>query len=438
MLLFSLLKQALINKKTLRFSKEQIKKLQRKKFLTLVQYAAEHSRYYQNIITQNNIDITNCRPEDFPLLTKEKLIDHFDEIVTNKQITKEKISKFLQTSKDSNDLFLNKYYVIHTSGSSGTIGYYVYSQKELAQGIAYSTRVNGIKLFQKIAFIAATKGHFAGITMLNAARKLPILYTDVQAFDINSPFATIIEKLNGMQPTILSGYAFALKKLADAQLHGKLHIKPILLQSGGEPLSTQDKIYIQKTFAAPVANIYASSEHLFMGIGRDSFNGMYLMEDNLYFEFQANGIRVTNLFNYTLPLIRYQMSDQLEPMNDISPKMPFTKVKEIVGRNEYVPIFINDKNEEDFISPILLVEFFVKNLTQFQFHLIDKNHFIFKACIDTGIKEQEREETVKIIKNKLHGILKEKLMNNVKFEIQIVKHLWADPKTGKFRLITKA
>ncbi len=438
MLLFPFLKQVYIQRKNLKLSHEQIRELQQKKFLKLVQFIANHSPYYQKIIKQHKIDINNCKPEDFPILTKETLIKEFDTLVTDRQITKAKLAAFFAKSKNPQELFLNKYYAIHTSGSSGMIGYYIYNTDEFIQGTASSTRATNPKLFQKIAYIAATKGHFAGVTMVTAARRLPILYKNVYCFDINEPFTEIINKLNKIQPTIVSGYAFALKKLAEAQQKGHLAIKPRILQSGGEPLSSEDKKFIQETFSAPVINVYASSEHLFMGIGRDTFGGMYLMEDNLYFEIQPDKTYVTNLYNYTLPLIRYHMSDRFEKITDKTHLMPFTKIKEIVGRNEYVPIFLNDKGEEDFISPILLVELYIPNVTNFQIHLINKKHFQFKACLEPNLNKKEQKKTIKNITEILRNILREKNMMNVKYEIQIVDHLWVDPKSGKFRLITKA
>jgi phenylacetate-CoA ligase len=436
MLLLPFLKQVYLQRKNLSLTKQQIQDLQQRKFFKLVAYVSKHSPYYQKIIKQYKIDIQNCKPEDFPILTKETLIREFDNIVTDKQITKAKLAKFFERSKHPQDLFLNKYIAIHTSGSSGMIGYYLYSVQEFIQGTASSARAANPKLLQKIAYVGAIKGHFAGITMVTTAKKLPFLYKEVHCFDINAPFSDIITELNKLQPTIVIGYAFALKKLAEAQQKGNLTIKPRILQSGGEPLSSEDKKYIQQIFHVPVINIYASSEHLFMGIGKDSFGGMYLMEDNLYFEMIPDKTYVTNLYNYTLPLIRYQMTDRLQPMQDKKKLMPFTKVKDIVGRNEYVPIFLNDRGEEDFISPILLVELYIPQVTKFQIHFVNKRNFQFKACVEDGLTTREKEKTIKNITEVLQNILREKNMEKVKFSIELVDHLWVDPKTGKFRLIT--
>src|SRR5258708_642793 len=240
-----------------------------------------------------------------------------------------------------------------------------------------------------------------------------------------------------MQPTIISGYAFALRELAKAQKEGKLSIKPQIIQSGGEPLSQENKTYIQDTFNVEVVNVYASSEHLLTGIGKRNFQGMYLMEDNLIFEIHPQYTNITNLYNYTLPLIRYQMSDWLLPITDTTKNMPFIKIKNIVGRNEHIPLFINDKGEEDFISPHIIGEFYVEHLTSFQFHILDKKSFVYKATLEKNITEIEKKQVIKDIEKNLKNILREKMMTKVKFTIEIVNQIWADPKTGKFKLITQ-
>jgi phenylacetate-coenzyme A ligase PaaK-like adenylate-forming protein len=278
-------------------------------------------------------------------------------------------------------------------------------------------------ILQKHAYVAAVKGHFAGVTMTNAGKKLPFLYQDIQTLDINQPFQQIIDALNTMQPNSLGGYAFALCKLAEAQRNGRISITPTIIHSAGEPLSQQDKDIIQNVFHTSVVNVHGTSEHLMMGIGKDEFDGMYLMEDDLIFEIHPTYTCVTNLFNDTLPLIRYRMSDILQPDADKNQLMPFTKVANLLGRNESIPIFMNNRGDEDFNSPIILVEFYVPHIKQFQFHITNKSHFTFKACLEDGLQQEETELTLQKITARLRNILDEKLMTNVTFTVELVDHL---------------
>ncbi len=434
---WELLIQGVISRKNLLMSREQNKKYQQQEFLKLVNYCYHHSPYYRKIIQKFRIDIKNCKVENFPQLSKADLLTHFNEIITDKNVTREKIARFLEKSKDPTELLDNKYIVIHTSGSSGTVSYYIFSQPDFIKGINVATRGTGVRLRQKLAFVAATHGHFAGVTMSIFAKNFPLLYKDVLLLDINSPFDEIIKKLNFYKPTILSGYGFALRQLAQAQKSGRLKISPKLLQSGGEPLREDDKEYIKNIFNKPIINIYASSEHLYMGIGKDEYEGMYLMEDKLIFELHENYSLVTNLYNYTLPLIRYRMNDYLVPIKDSTHNMPFTKIKNIVGRNETVPFFINDEGMEDFISPHILGEFYVKDLSQFQIQITGKKSFIFKAHLEDKLSLMQKKKVVSKIHIELGKILNEKKMSKVSFKIKLVDQFVVNPKTGKFSLILK-
>ena len=104
------------------------------KFRRLVRYAEQRSPYYRRIIAERGIDLTSCTPNDFPVLTKSLLMKHFDEIATAPGVTKGAIAEFLTRSHDPAELFLDRYRVIHTSGSSGEVGYFVYSPTDWARG----------------------------------------------------------------------------------------------------------------------------------------------------------------------------------------------------------------------------------------------------------------------------------------------------------------
>jgi phenylacetate-coenzyme A ligase PaaK-like adenylate-forming protein len=430
-------KTFLENKRILRLSHAQVVERQRQRFRRLIDFIAKRSPYYQEIIETHKIDIQQCQLTDFPILQKSDVLENFDRIVTNPEITKEKVIDFLSNSEDPNDLFLNKYFVTHTSGTSGEVGYYLYSEAEMAKGLAYLINQNqsGFSLLQKIAYVAAAKGHFAGVTIASAPRKLYPLYQTVKTLDINSPFEEILSCLNQLQPDALSGYAFIIRKLAEAQARGKLKINPKLIETGGEPLLDKDRQYIQSIFQVPILNTYASAEFLLLGLSKAEFEGMYLMENNHIFEIETDQMLVTNLYNYTLPLIRYQMDDRLEIIEDKTKLMPFTKVKNIVGRDEDMPYFLNEEGEEDYIHYAAIGELRAKWLKRFQIQVVNQEKFVFRAVLKDGLESDRRARAQEEIRHQLEYALATKKMSNVQFEVQEVDSIGVDPKTGKYRLV---
>ncbi|PIN90350.1 hypothetical protein COU57_03710 [Candidatus Pacearchaeota archaeon CG10_big_fil_rev_8_21_14_0_10_32_14] len=437
-MIISLIKNALELYYNSKLTKEKLDAKKLKKFRKLIKYIEKKSPYYSKIIKDNKIDVKICTPSDFPILTKEEYIKNFDIIVTGKKITKEHVSSFLENSLHPGDLFQNKYIVIHTSGTSGKIAYFLFKENEWLKGFIQSIRLHKLGFRKKFAYVAATKGHFAGVTLVYYGKRfINKIFYNIITIDINKPFEEIISELNSFNPKVISGYAKAIKLLANAKNKGELCINPEVIECGGEPLFSKDQDYIQKAFKVPVINVYASSEHLIMGIGKDNYDGMYLMEDELIYECKKDGICVTNLFNYTCPLIRYEMKDILIPKFDDKKIFNFTKINNLVGRDEYSPVFENNNGKEDFIHPIIFVEFFVNNLKGFQIRLDSKKRFTFFALYSKDISNKEKILVKKEIDKKLKNILKEKLMDKVKYNIQEVNELKIDKKTGKFRLIIK-
>ena len=244
--------------------------------------------------------------------------------------------------------------------------------------------------------------------------------------------------LNEFQPHVLVGYATALKILADGQEAGALQIRPRTVESSGEPLNREDRARLHSVFGVPPLNVYSCTEHLLMGMGSSADSGMLLFEDDLIFELQSDHTCITNLFNRTLPLIRYRMEDVLTPVENARSTVPHRIVKEIVGRNEHVPYLRNVHGDEDFISPHIINEFFVPGLRRFQIQLHDRTSFLFKVCLESGLDAAGQTAVLRKIDERWREILAEKQMQNVTFEVKEVPTLDVDAKTGKFRLVLRA
>jgi len=130
------------------------------------------------------------------------------------------------------------------------------------------------------------------------------------------------------------------------------------------------------------------------------------------------------------------MEDVLVPMkNEENCRLPYTKVKEVVGRNEYVPYFTNSHGDEDFISPHIINEFFVRHVKRFQMQVEGRTSFVFKVVTEKGLPEESHLAMLEEIREKLGKILAEKEMVNVNFRIFEVDDLPVDKITGKFKLI---
>lgn len=96
-----------------RLDREAILHRNLRRFSRFASYLQRHSPYYARIIKERGIDPGHARPEDFPVLTKSELMEHFDEIVTTPGLSKREIELFLESSHDPGDLMHGRYVIVH-------------------------------------------------------------------------------------------------------------------------------------------------------------------------------------------------------------------------------------------------------------------------------------------------------------------------------------
>lgn len=433
------------NTDTQNYSRFEARKLD--KFRALVRYADKNSAYYSRLIQERGINVETCEPADFPVLTKATLMENFDDIVTDHRISKQGVADFLSQSSDPGNLLFNKYTVMHTSGTSGEVGYFLTERADQRRTYAGMMRrrramrsgslrwpIKGIRRL-RVAFYGATGGHYAGVTMVSRMQRgLARLFLKARSFEVNSPLPSIVDELNLFQPDMLFGYTTALKILGEQQRQGILRINPVAIAASGETVTRSDAGFLSESFGGvPVSNVYACTEHMMMGFSNPDHETMTLVDDNLIFELYEDHSIVTNLYNYTMPLIRYRMSDILKPVSDenVSPIV----VESLVGRCEKMPTFINSKGEHDFISPHTINEIFVKGVTRFQFQITGESSFRFPVCVEAGLSTHERSSAVVSLEKRLHEILLQKGLSNVTFEVAVVDEIPVNQRTRKFQLI---
>src|SRR5258708_5448137 len=105
-----------------RASREQLEAAQQRRFRRLVRHVWRHSPYYRSLMNARNLDPETCRVGDFPEMSKQDLIDHFDDIVTDPRISLKVVREFQERNSDPTVLLDDRYYIVRTSGSSSQIG----------------------------------------------------------------------------------------------------------------------------------------------------------------------------------------------------------------------------------------------------------------------------------------------------------------------------
>jgi phenylacetate-CoA ligase len=425
-----------------RLSREAFEHERLVRFREFAEYVQRKSHWYCRIMREREIDPRSCHPGQFPVLTKKEVIEHFDEIVTDRDVNRRDLEAFLHRSQDPRELFRGRYTAVHTSGSSGEVGYFIYDQAAWSRLLSQIKTSEGFRLTssgrQRIAFVGATQGHFSGVSISTACNVFPLnLIFKTKSFEVNRPLADTVRGLNEFQPSRLVGYGTVLRALAEQQLMSELRISPKVVANSGEPLLDSDRAVMEHAFGKCIRNTYSCSEFGPIAHRESSWRHMQLLETYLIVEIASDHTLVTSLSNRVLPLIRYRMNDVLTlvPSDEHA---PFRAISDVLGRVEQLANFRNRHGTVDGISPHTINEILIPHVRRFQMRLRGPESFEFAVIFAPSATSEQRVEALSFAKEKLKAILIEKDMDNVAFDVRQVDDIPVDLKSGKFRLIVPA
>jgi phenylacetate-CoA ligase len=434
--------------RTERLSVKHLQKIQTNRFKRLLRHVLQYSRFYQWYYKKYGITIENVENisvTDLPPLSKEMMMDHYDDLVCDPFLKRKNIEEFLSRSAKPREKYRNIYTVIHTSGSSGTLSLFVYGPEDWAviKALVVARVIKPIPYFYrriKLSFIGATDGHYAGVSLASDAQGL---WGRFLPLSINSPIETIDFKSNTFSPDVLSGYSSGVHLLSQEQLKGNVTIRPKRIVCTSDPLTHEMRHTIKTAFGREPINFYAASESLSMAAQCGRYENLHLFTDCHIFEAVDDDFRpvaagtpgnllLTNLYNYTQPLIRYQMHDEVV----INPQpcacgLPFPTMRNLAGRQEDFLWFDAAGGKRDYLHPIVLVELFVAGLRKFQVIQTQRNAMLMKVII-----EGDQEAVLAAIRQRMHAIFRgKKLDTTVQLNLEVVQDIPNDPKTGKYKLI---
>jgi len=424
-------------KRAEKFSKKKILRLQHKRLVKIVKHAIKNSKFYREQYKKAGItlkNVNNLKIKDLPVIDKKIMMENFDDLICVKGVKRKDLEKFIAKNPETEKIYKGKYRIIHSSGSSGKIGIYVYDNrawtilKALAMSRVTKTKINFFKK-HRLAFIGAMGGHYAGISLAASA---PRFLFKTLTVNINSPLQEIIKKVDKFKPDTITGYSSGAYILAEEQLKGNINIKPKRILCSGDALTPMMAKKITEAFGVKPTNYYASSESVCMAAQCEEHKDLHLFNDWHVFEIEKEMLILSNLYNFAQPLIRYRMNDDLMPDNKpCKCGWPFPVIRIIAGRSEEFLWFEKKNGEKDFLHPCTLVEFFVEGLEKFQFIQTEKNTIKINAVIFG-----KKDSVIKAMRSRMNEILRaKKLQNTVKIDIAIVKDIKNDEKTGKFKLI---
>jgi phenylacetate-CoA ligase len=420
---------------------EEIARIRDAKFRRVLRWALDRCPYYRESFAKRGIaprHLATIAITDLPTIAKRDVIERFDDLVTTPELSRQEVERFIREEPDPSRLFKGRFQVVHTSGSSGQVVVYCYTLAEMVTAFSCSARMHAFEIGKKnrAAFYGAIHGRFGGVSLVAHGRRgfLRHMY-DVCLLDMNLPLAEVIERLNRFQPQILIGYSTGLQILARKQLEGELTVSPRIIENGGERLLPADHELLRKAFpGVPVVNMYAAAECYYLGIGREEYEGIYLMDDFNYIEVLEDHILVTNLFNYTQPLIRYRIDDQVKLKHDTKWLLPFRLAENVVGKVEDPLWFTNEREARDYLHASVF-NLSIPGLSRYQIVKTGEREFEFRI-IDHGASSLPGLTAT--VEANVRELLRRKGMSNLRFSVVTSPQVLVDSRTRKFRLMMDA
>ena len=415
---------------------------QRESFTALLRHVWQKSRFYRELYSAAGIaehDLGTLRPEDLPIIDRKLLMDNFDQAVTDPRLSKSDLSRWVSEVGDPGLDYLDNFIVCHSSGSSGAKGIFVCARREwqlaasaMASRLPEPASEGTGKT--KAAFYLVSQGNFSGVS---GAVRMPRSVYEPCILSVLDPEEGVVNRLNEFQPHQLYGYAGSIHELSRLALMGKLRISPKRIFVGGEKLTPAMESQIDRAWAAPVFDFYSTSESKYIAYRQSGQSEMSVIDELNIVEIldetnhpvganQGGRAVVTNLYNSTLPVIRYELGDYLL-CGAANLSSPLKTIKDIGGRVlEALPIMLRDGREGK-IDAHVLSGFYVFGLEKIQFVSLrpDRLRIIYVSA----------ENLDAAVRHEFQRLLDRKGAASTTFEVCRASHIAADPQTGKYRLV---
>jgi phenylacetate-CoA ligase len=319
----------------------------------LIGTAVQRSPWHRDRLAE--VDLTALDADDvrpLPVMTKGDLMDNFDAIVTDPEVRLADVNAHI-AKLDGDAYFRDELHAVASGGSSGMRGVFVWGWEAWATvqltAIRRSLldRIGDPALASQplVAMVVAAENatHFTSALSETFATGA----IETHRFRVGLPLDEVVTGLNSVGGDNLATYPSMLGRLVGEARAGRLQIQPRRILTMAEPLLPETREAAEETWQAPVANMWGTSEAGVTAIGCFKGTGMHLSDDLAIVEavdadgdpvpagVRSHKVYVTNLFNPLMPLIRYEISDEVTLLDEpCACGSVHQRIADIEGRND--------------------------------------------------------------------------------------------------------
>jgi phenylacetate-coenzyme A ligase PaaK-like adenylate-forming protein len=428
--------------------REELLRYQARRLDDLIRHASRRSPFYRELYR----DLRTPGPESLeqlPVTNKDLIMENFDSVVTDPRLKLDRLQAHLH-DLTAHDDYLGSYHVLATAGSSGRVGIVVFDRDEWATVLAAWLRCIRWMDTQpnagghiRFALIAAdspvhTTYRMASSLDIGVPRSLRMSATD--------PLPRLVGKLNSYQPEMLMVYPSIGAILAEEQLEGRLQIHPRIVVTAGEWRTKTAEEGMIRAWGVTPFNDYGLTE-VPVGIDCTLHHGIHVFEDLCVIEVvddsnrtvppgtSGEKILITNLFNYTQPLIRYEVSDLVTMSSEPCPcGLPFSFISQIEGRLDDVLYLPGQAGEK---VPVHANHFVtaMKGLGGVRRYRVEEREDGIHVFVEPRV-DARREELGSEIEVRVRRSLHEAGVRDPVLRITFVEEIRGEPAaSGKFKVV---
>jgi len=397
----------------------ELEKMQLKAFRKILKYAYENVAFYHR-----RFNAAKIKPEDIqsiedmqglPILAKKDVQRNFDSLVSRNV-------RMEMCKKET------------TSGTTGTPLTFIAEKR--ASGIMSANKLrhqveNGSRLFRdKYVLLLPARGFSRKRTYLGGfLARLGFLRR--RLMDAQEPVEDVMEKLISFGPDVIDSLpSFFLLLAKEMEKRGEV-IHPRHIFGSGELLDTVSRRFINSAFNVDMLDVYGCTEAGNIAWECSEHAGYHTNIDLVVTEFvkdeehvtmgEAGKIILTPLWNYAMPLIRYEIGDVGRPSSERCPcgrGLPLMEV--IEGRYEDFIVLPSGR----MISPYVTSRYFenVEGIDEYRIIQQARSNFIIQLVLREG-----RNNDIFL---RLEDTFKKELGEDLTISIEAVDSI---PKNGKLR-----
>ena len=410
--------------KTQWWNPSELEAFQQERLQALLKHAYENISYYHRIFKELKLkpeDIKNVEDlQKLPILTKEHIRNNLDDL-TAKNYSKEELIPSA------------------TGGSTGEPMRFFIDKEWSAWNMAAAYREwgwGGYNLGDKIAYLWGAPQDLTHQAELKT-KISNILHRIIMLDAFNMTEKTLdeyVKILRRFKPKVINAYASAIYLMARyMEKKGIENIRPKAILTSCEMLFDYQRESIERAFGCEVFDYYSGRDTTLQAGECSEHSGYHLAIENAVIEFvkddehvapgELGKIIITDLCNYAMPFIRYEIGDLGVPSDETCPcgrRLPL--MKSIEGRTTD----ILRKTDGGYISSpgltVVIKDF--ENIRQIQIIQKTKGYVILKVV--------RREKYTRDDSELLKAVMKRYLGDEMNIEISFVESIPLT-RSGKYR-----